>query len=250
MLDDFESPLDTALRNPDRVPAVTGIPTSVPFVVRRYLFDRFRYAIYAAYLEHELVLLAVAHHLVGGKTISYTGDSEWTDELAHVGRDADLLIAECYYFQKSVKWHLNYSDVAAHRADFGARRMILTHMSREMLAHAKDIPEECAHDGLTHALSVSEDVAVFAPPRLRSSFGWDLPNLIAGKACAHFEYAADGFDKTLKRAEGPIILLFKLGHGRLLDPHGAGHNGLRHATAFPQLLEWIGGFLGSLSGLE
>jgi phosphoribosyl 1,2-cyclic phosphodiesterase len=30
----------------------------------------------------------------------------------------------------------------------GARRVILTHMSREMLAHAGAVPEECAYDGL------------------------------------------------------------------------------------------------------
>jgi hypothetical protein len=26
--------------------------------------------------------------------------------------------------------------------------VILTHMSNEMLAHADEVPEECAHDGL------------------------------------------------------------------------------------------------------
>jgi hypothetical protein len=30
--------------------------------------------------------------------------------------------------------------------------VILTHMSREMLAHAADVPEECAHDGLVVTL--------------------------------------------------------------------------------------------------
>jgi|GEM_PF-2042006 ribonuclease BN (tRNA processing enzyme) len=28
----------------------------------------------------------------------------------------------------------------------GAKRVILTHMSREMLPHANSVPEECAHD--------------------------------------------------------------------------------------------------------
>ena len=85
---------------------------------------------------------------VGGKVIAYTGDTEWTDDVARVARGADLLIAECYFYDKPVKWHLNYPSIAAHRADLGARRVILTHMSREMLAHAADVPEECAHDGL------------------------------------------------------------------------------------------------------
>jgi ribonuclease BN (tRNA processing enzyme) len=89
---------------------------------------------------------------VDGKVIAYTGDTEWTPEVAEAGRDADLLIAECYFHDKPVKWHLNYPDLAAVRGDTGARRLILTHMSREMLARAPGIPEECAHDGMVVAL--------------------------------------------------------------------------------------------------
>ena len=85
---------------------------------------------------------------IGGKVIAYTGDTEWTDEVAAAAQNADLLIAECYYYAKPIKWHLNYPAIAAHRAACGARRIILTHMSREMLAHADEVPEECAHDGL------------------------------------------------------------------------------------------------------
>jgi ribonuclease BN (tRNA processing enzyme) len=85
---------------------------------------------------------------IGDKIVAYTGDTEWTDDVARIGRGADLLIAECYYYDKPVKWHLNYPAIAAHRQHFGARRLILTHMSGEMLAHADEVPEECAHDGL------------------------------------------------------------------------------------------------------
>jgi ribonuclease BN (tRNA processing enzyme) len=89
---------------------------------------------------------------IGGKVIAYTGDTEWTDDVARAARDADLLIAECYYYDKPVKWHLNYPAIAAHGTACGARRIVLTHMSREMLAHAADVPEECAHDGLVLTL--------------------------------------------------------------------------------------------------
>jgi len=85
---------------------------------------------------------------VGDKVIAYTGDGEWTDEMAKMGRGADLVVAECYYYEKPVKWHLNYPALVEHVRDFGAKRVILTHMSREMLLHAKDVPEESAHDGM------------------------------------------------------------------------------------------------------
>ena len=85
---------------------------------------------------------------VDGKVVTYSGDGDWTPGLAKASRDADLFIAECYFHTKSVKWHLNYPAIREHKADFGAKRMILTHMGPEMLAAADDVPEECAHDGL------------------------------------------------------------------------------------------------------
>jgi len=85
---------------------------------------------------------------VGDKVIAYTGDGEWTEDLGKIGRDADLLIAECYYYAKPVKWHLNYPALAEYVKDFGAKRVILTHMSREMLAHVDDVPAQCARDGM------------------------------------------------------------------------------------------------------
>ncbi len=85
---------------------------------------------------------------VGGKVIAYTGDGEFTEEMAQIGQGADLLIAECYFYQKPVKWHLNYPELAAHEHAFGAKHMILTHMSQEMLAHVDEIPQTCAEDGM------------------------------------------------------------------------------------------------------
>jgi ribonuclease BN (tRNA processing enzyme) len=85
---------------------------------------------------------------VGGKVVAYTGDTEWTEDIARAAAGADLLIAECYFHDKPVPWHLNYPTIAALRGRLGARRVILTHMSREMLARVGQIPEECAHDGL------------------------------------------------------------------------------------------------------
>ena len=89
---------------------------------------------------------------VGGRVVAYTGDTEWTEDVARVARDADLLIAECYFYAKPVKWHLNYPTIAAQRENFGAKRVILTHMSQEMLAHADAVPEECGRDGLVVTL--------------------------------------------------------------------------------------------------
>jgi ribonuclease BN (tRNA processing enzyme) len=84
----------------------------------------------------------------GDKIVSYTGDTAWTEHLPALAQDADLLIAECYFYQKSVRFHLNYPDLKAHRPELKAKRVVLTHMSPEMLAHQDTVPEECAYDGL------------------------------------------------------------------------------------------------------
>jgi len=89
---------------------------------------------------------------VAGKVIAYTGDSEWTQYMPALADGADLLIAECYFFRKPVRYHLNYPDIIRHRAEIKAKRLILTHLGKEMLANLDNVSEECAHDGLTITL--------------------------------------------------------------------------------------------------
>ena len=85
---------------------------------------------------------------VAGKVIAYTGDSEWTEHMPVLADGADLFIAECYFFKKPVRFHLNYPDIAKHKGQIRAKRVVLTHLGREMLANVDTVPEECAHDGL------------------------------------------------------------------------------------------------------
>jgi ribonuclease BN (tRNA processing enzyme) len=89
---------------------------------------------------------------VAGKTIAYTGDSEWTQHMPRLAEGADLLIAECYFYAKSVRFHLNYPDILAHRGAMAAKRLLLTHFSGEMLANLDRVAEPCAHDGLVVVL--------------------------------------------------------------------------------------------------
>jgi ribonuclease BN (tRNA processing enzyme) len=83
-----------------------------------------------------------------GKTIAYTGDTAWTDALADAAADADLLIAEAYYRDKNVPYHLRLTDLDARRDRLTARRVIITHMSDDMLGREHEACFEAAHDGL------------------------------------------------------------------------------------------------------
>lgn len=82
-----------------------------------------------------------------GKVVSYSGDTQWTDNLINAARDADLFILECYAFDKPVKFHLDIRTVESHVAQLGCRRLILTHMGPDMLQHSGELQIECASDG-------------------------------------------------------------------------------------------------------
>jgi ribonuclease BN (tRNA processing enzyme) len=82
-----------------------------------------------------------------GKVLAFTGDTEWTESLLAVGRDADLLIAEALFYERKIKYHLNYTQLRTNLRRIGAKRVILTHMGPEMLQHLSDVPEETAEDG-------------------------------------------------------------------------------------------------------
>jgi ribonuclease BN (tRNA processing enzyme) len=84
----------------------------------------------------------------GGKVIAYTGDTAWTPAVAEASRHADLLIAEAYYWDKPVPHHLRYADLLDHEAEITARRVMLTHMSADMLARHPRPRHESAHDAL------------------------------------------------------------------------------------------------------
>jgi ribonuclease BN (tRNA processing enzyme) len=89
---------------------------------------------------------------LAGRTIAYTGDTAWTSALVDVAAGADLLIAEAYYRDKQVPYHLRLADLDAHRGQLTARRVIVTHMSADVLGHQPDVAFEIAHDGLVVTL--------------------------------------------------------------------------------------------------
>lgn len=89
---------------------------------------------------------------VGRRVIAYTGDTEWTDTLIEAGREADLLIAEAYYLDRQVRYHLDLATLERHLPAMQPRRIILTHLSSEMLERVDEVAYEVASDGLTISL--------------------------------------------------------------------------------------------------
>jgi len=63
-------------------------------------------------------------------------------------RDPDLFVAEAYFFEKKVKLHLDLQTLEEKLPLIGAKRLVLTHMSDDMLGRLETLPYETAHDGL------------------------------------------------------------------------------------------------------
>jgi ribonuclease BN (tRNA processing enzyme) len=83
-----------------------------------------------------------------GRVIAYSADTEWTQTLIPAARGADLFIAEAYYYDKVVKNHLSLKTLEPHLPEINAKRLVLTHMSADMLGRLGELPYTAAHDGM------------------------------------------------------------------------------------------------------
>lgn len=88
----------------------------------------------------------------GGRTVTYSGDTQWTDALLDAARAADLFVCEAYTAERPVRYHLDLATLRAQAPRLEARRIVLTHMGPEALARAADAGWECADDGLAITL--------------------------------------------------------------------------------------------------
>jgi ribonuclease BN (tRNA processing enzyme) len=83
-----------------------------------------------------------------GHVIAYSADTEWTGTLIPLAHKADLFIAEAYYYDKVVKNHLSLATLQAHLAEIKPKRLVLTHMSDDMLGRLDTLGDIAAHDGM------------------------------------------------------------------------------------------------------
>ncbi|MBI2153618.1 MAG: MBL fold metallo-hydrolase [Candidatus Rokubacteria bacterium] len=81
------------------------------------------------------------------KIIVYSGDTEWTESLVEAARGADLFVCEAYFFDKKIKYHLDYATLRDQRKRLECSRIILTHMSQDMLDRLDESEMEYATDG-------------------------------------------------------------------------------------------------------
>jgi len=87
---------------------------------------------------------------VDGKAILYSGDCGWNEDLVTHSQGTELFICECCYFGTLTNFHVSYPQIAqAHQqGQLGCKRLVLSHIGREVLERMGEVTLECAHDGL------------------------------------------------------------------------------------------------------
>ena len=112
-------------------------------------------------LSHDIITTEVIHQsgapstalrmTIDGKVFAYSGDTEWTDALLPIAKDADLFICECYNFDGEVTGHLSWQTLKTKLPALAAKRVMLTHMNPTMLARLDEVKAagvRIAEDGL------------------------------------------------------------------------------------------------------
>lgn len=87
-----------------------------------------------------------------GKVVSFSGDTEWVENLIPAASGADLFITECYGFETEVRYHMTWRTIEKNLDRLAAKSYLLTHMGLEMLARQSEVRHpkvRLASDGLT-----------------------------------------------------------------------------------------------------
>jgi ribonuclease BN (tRNA processing enzyme) len=83
-----------------------------------------------------------------GKTIAYSGDARWSEDLPKLAKGADLFICEASNFEHDDPAHVSYRTLMKHRSELDCGRIVLTHMTRDVLDRVGEVELETASDGM------------------------------------------------------------------------------------------------------
>lgn len=84
---------------------------------------------------------------VDEKTIAYSGDTEWNENLIALCAGADLFICEGYSLAEAKKNHLWLGDLLEHLPALTAKKIVLTHAGPDVIAAAPNLPLALLRDG-------------------------------------------------------------------------------------------------------
>ncbi len=133
-------------------PGSTLMPSKIPLIIKEYEDE-----ISLSFPQIKLTAFPMVHtkgtnpHALRiefeNKTIVYSGDTEWNENLVKAVDGADLFICETYKMDLK-KNHMDYTTLLKNKERLNCDRIILTHMSAEVLDQIDNLIFECAFDGM------------------------------------------------------------------------------------------------------
>ncbi len=120
-----------------------------PYVDREFRVDAFEVSHPSDAPSHALRVSS------GGRTLAFSGDTEWVENLLTCAAEADLFITECCAVDRPIKFHISWRTLEMNLPRLTAKRVMLTHMNRDMLDFAPTVRSErilLAEDGLKISL--------------------------------------------------------------------------------------------------
>lgn len=101
------------------------------------------------HVPHQEKDISLGYRLaVGGKSLLYSGDCGWNEDLVQYSQGTDLFICECCYFHSQTTFHISYPQLAVESSRLGCKQLLLSHLGREVLERIDEVTLACAHDGL------------------------------------------------------------------------------------------------------
>jgi len=85
---------------------------------------------------------------LGTRSVVYSGDTGWFDELPSHAAGADLFACECTLHHECLDFHLNLDQLLEHRDRFDVGSLVLTHLGDEMAGLRGQCELDTADDGL------------------------------------------------------------------------------------------------------
>jgi ribonuclease BN (tRNA processing enzyme) len=71
---------------------------------------------------------SIAIRFQGAKSVTFSGDTDYSRALVRLARETDLLVTECAFPETKVKGHLNLETVERIALESQARRVLLSHL--------------------------------------------------------------------------------------------------------------------------
>lgn len=83
-----------------------------------------------------------------GKRILFSGDSLWTDLFIEQAKGVDVFLCECSFLDEQPGMHVNYRILEANLPRLQCKKLVLTHLGEDMLAHRHQLAVTVAEDGM------------------------------------------------------------------------------------------------------